>query len=273
MSHSAKKRFGQHFLRDAGVLNRIVKWIQPSSEDFFIEIGAGDGALSLRLAPAVAHLLAIELDIDCIPTLERTLARFENTTVIAGDILQLNLREIVQRHLKSGQNLQFAGNLPYNIATPIITRILRSNIPVENMFFMVQLEVARRIAAKPGSRQYGYLSVYCQHHSDVRIGFRVSPACFVPRPKVSSAMVSLRPKRSHFNLSFESDFDALCKAAFGHRRKTLANALAKHPIFRSTADTLLRISEINGGRRAEELSVGEYQHLAQTYVRFCKHLS
>ncbi len=265
MKISPKKRFGQHFLRDTGVLNRIVKWIGPSEKDLFVEIGAGDGALSERLAPLVAHLIAVELDMDCIPPLEQALAGCENTTVIEGDILQLNLAAIVRPHLRPGLKLRIAGNLPYNIGTPIIERLLHSDLPIEAMFFMLQLEVAHRITAKPGSGQYGYFSVFCQHHSEVQIGFRISPACFVPRPKVSSAMVSFRPKRHKSNLKSDSALEAVCKAAFGHRRKTLANALSKHPVFGAIAEQLLHVSGIEGSRRAQELSVSEYQHLAHTY--------
>jgi 16S rRNA (adenine1518-N6/adenine1519-N6)-dimethyltransferase len=257
-----KKRFGQHFLRDTGVIGRIVRWIQPTSNDFVLDIGAGDGALSTHLAPGVARLIAIEVDRDCIPRLEKALAPFESATVIEADILQLNLVELVSRYLQPGQRLRIAGNLPYNIATAIIEKLLHIKLPIEQMFFTVQLEVAQRITAQPGSRQYGFLSVYCQHRAFVQMGFKISPACFIPKPKVSSAMVSFRPKAYPPDSNVELDFEALCKAAFGYRRKTLQNSLRRHPQFGGFADALLRRAGIDGSRRAEDLSVRDYEFLA-----------
>jgi 16S rRNA (adenine1518-N6/adenine1519-N6)-dimethyltransferase len=260
-----KKRFGQHFLRDTGVLERIVRWIQPASDDLFFDIGAGDGALSGRLAERVDRLLAIEIDVDCIPSLEKALQHIESATIIAGDILKLDLAELVSRFRKPGQKIRIAGNLPYNIATAIIEKLLHSELPIVDLFFMVQREVAQRITASPGSRQYGYFSVDCQHCSAVQMGFSVSPACFVPRPKVGSAMISLRPKSGPKDLVFESEFEDICKAAFSYRRKTLENSLCRHPILGAFSHDLLNQAGINGSRRAEELSVGEYEHLTQVF--------
>jgi 16S rRNA (adenine1518-N6/adenine1519-N6)-dimethyltransferase len=260
-----KKRFGQHFLRDTGVVDRIARWIQPSPEDLFLDIGAGDGALSSRIAPSVSRLLAIEIDADCIPHLEMAMASFASATVVAGDILQMDLTELISPHLQPNKRLRIAGNLPYNIATAIIEKLLHVALPIADMTFMVQLEVAQRITGIPGTRQYGYFSVNCQHHADVRFGFKVSPACFVPRPKVSSAIVSFKPKPSPLNPDLESDFEALCKAAFSHRRKTLENSLSKHPLFGKIADRLLKGAGIDGTRRAEQLSVQEYEHLARIF--------
>ena len=262
---SPKKRFGQHFLRDRGVIDRIVRWIQPGSNDLFLDIGAGDGALSLHLAPEVPHLLAIEIDTDCIPHLENALASFPSATVIAGDILNLDLAELVSPYLKPDTRLRIAGNLPYNISTVIIEKLLRIDLPIYDLAFMVQLEVAQRITARPGTKDYGYFSLICQHHSDVRLGFKVSPACFVPRPKVSSAMVSFRLKPKKWDSALESDFEAMGKAAFSYRRKTLENSLSRHPVLAKRSSLLLTRAGINGARRAEELSVLEYEHLAQTY--------
>jgi len=261
----AKKRFGQHFLRDTGVIDRIVRWIQPASHDVFLEIGAGDGALSCALAPNVFRLVAVEVDRDCIPRLESALSAFESAILIPGDILQLNLDELVSSNLPEGQKLRVAGNLPYNIATAVIARLLHAGLQIEDMFFMVQLEVAGRILAKPGSRDYGFLSVDCQHHAEVRMGFKVSPACFVPRPKVSSATLSLHPRSSLLLRDLENIFEELAKAAFSYRRKTLANSLAQHPQFGSISSALLDYAGIDGARRAEDLSVQEYEHLATVY--------
>jgi 16S rRNA (adenine1518-N6/adenine1519-N6)-dimethyltransferase len=265
---SSKKRFGQHFLRDTGVIDRITRWIQPCPEDLFLDIGAGDGALSSRLAPSVSRLLAVEIDRDCIPHLEQALASCPSATVIAGDILQLNLTDLVSPYLRPGSKLRIVGNLPYNIATAIIEKLLHMKLPIADMAFMVQLEVAQRITAVSGTRQYGYFSVECQHHCDVRLGFRVSPACFVPRPKVSSAMVSFFPKPSPLNPSIEPDFETIAKAAFSYRRKTIENSLSRHPVIGEISHLLLKRANISGSRRAEELSVQEYEHLTQVYQDF-----
>jgi len=258
-----KKRFGQHFLRDTGVLDRIVRWIHPAPDDVFLEIGAGDGSLSCRLAPGIARLLAVEIDADRMPRLKEVLQPFPSATVIEGDILQLDLSGLVAKNLALGSQLRIAGNLPYNIATAIIEKLLHDRLPVQDMYFMVQLEVAQRITAHPCSRQYGFLSVDCQHHAEVHFGFKVSPACFVPRPQVSSAMISLRPNKACFE--WAPEFEAIAKAAFSYRRKTLANSLARHPVFGKAVHDFLSRAGIDGGRRAEELSVQEYEHLARVY--------
>ena len=262
----AKKRFGQHFLRDTGVLERIVRWIQPASDDLFVDIGAGDGALSARLAPNVSRVIAIEMDRDCIPQLEKSLRGFESASVVQADILKLDMTDLFSESSRAGRKVRIAGNLPYNIATVIIERFLHTQMPILDMFFMVQLEVAQRITASPGSRQYGYFSVFCQHNADVQMGFTVSSACFVPRPKVASAMVSFRPKSVRKSPEFESDFDVLCKAAFAYRRKTLENSLKKHSVFGKTTGDLLHRAGIDGNRRAEDLSVQEYESLVQIFT-------
>jgi 16S rRNA (adenine1518-N6/adenine1519-N6)-dimethyltransferase len=263
-----KKRFGQHFLRDTGILDRIIRWIQPAAEDFFLEIGAGRGALTARLAESGARLLAVELDGDCIPLLEKAMNSYESAEVIPGDILKMDLSELFSSRLRTGHNIRIAGNLPYNIGTAIIERLLRLSIPVEDMVFMLQLEVAQRIVAPVGSRQYGYFSVFCRHFAEAQLGFKISPACFVPRPKVSSALVSLRPKSNRRNSELEACFEAVAKAAFAYRRKTLENAFRRHSVLGQFTHTLLKNAGIDGSRRAEQLSVYEYENLAQAVHDF-----
>jgi len=269
MKTISKKHFGQHFLRDKGVLDRIVRFMGPGQNDLVIEIGAGDGALSAHLAPHVGRLLAVEVDIDCLPLLGAVLAPFEHAEAISGDILKIDLAKLISPHTRAKQRLRIAGNLPYNIATAIIERLLLSHLPINDMIFLVQFEVAERVTAKPGTREYGFFSVICQHHSEVQIGFKVSPTCFVPRPKVTSAILILRPKQALWNdPSLERSFRELAKASFGHRRKTLANALRKHPFFGAFLSSLLSRAGIDGTRRAEELTVQEYEHLAEVIQRF-----
>lgn len=263
----AKKRLGQHFLKDTGVLDRIIRWMEPAADQFFIEIGAGTGALSARLAEKAGALAAIEFDGDCIPVLEETLAPFDSAAVIHADILGLDLAKLAGEHLRPGQNLRVAGNLPYNIGTAIIGKLLRVDLPIEAMFFMLQLEVAERILARPGTREYGFLSVLCRRHAEARMGFKVSPACFTPRPKVMSAVISLRPKPRVKNTEWEAGFEELVKACFAHRRKTLANSLSMSARFGEIAGGLLEKAGIDGARRAESLGVTEYERLADIYFQ------
>ena len=258
----AKKSLGQHFLKDTGILDKIVRWISPSAGQAFIEIGAGMGALSVRLAEKAGAFVAIEIDGHCIPVLEEALTPFDSAAVVHADILNIDLAELAGEHLRPGQNLRMAGNLPYNIGTAIIGKLLRSDIPIDAMFFMLQLEVAERILARPDTREYGSLSVLCRHYAEARMGFKVPPECFVPRPKVMSAVISLYPKPREKNAGWDADFEELVKASFAYRRKTLANSLSRNARFGGITAELLKKAGIDGTRRAESLSVQEYERLA-----------
>ena len=263
----AKKRLGQHFLKGAGILDRIVRWIDPATDHFFIEIGAGTGALSVRLAEKVGALATVEFDSDCIPVLEEALAPFDSAAVVQGDILGMDLAELVSEYLRPEQHLRVAGNLPYNIGTAIIRKLLNADLPIEAMFFMLQLEVAERILAKPGTREYGFISVLCQHHAQVCMGFKVPPTCFAPRPKVMSAVISLHPKPRDKSKEWEMCFEELVKACFAYRRKTLVNSLSRSGHFGEITVVLLEKADIDGERRAESLDVGEYERLADIYLK------
>ena len=265
METRLKKRYGQHFLRDTGMIARIVGFIGPRPDDLLVEIGAGDGALSIRLAPKVLRLVALEIDREVIPALERGLAPYGNAEVIGGDILKINLPDLLTPRLGPGITLRIAGNLPYNIGTAIIEILLALALPIKDMAFMLQLETARRIVAAPGSGEYGYFSVLCQHHCAVNLGFQVPPACFVPRPRVTSAMVSLKPKDSPGDREFEEAFKSLAKAAFAYRRKKIVNSLGRCPQIGPAVGELLGKAGIDGARRAEDLTVAEYERLAHIY--------
>ncbi len=260
---SFKKRFGQHFLRDTGVLDRIVRLMHPAETDCFLEIGAGDGSLSARLAPRVMGLLAAEVDLEWLPVLEQALAAYPAARVMPGDILKMDIRESLEPFIGRAE-LRAAGNLPYNIATAVIERLLALQLPFTDMTFMVQYEVARRIVAVPGSREYGQFSVYCQHVSKVALAFTVSPACFVPRPKVRSAVIVFKPLQRRWERALEDRFLGVLRAAFAYRRKTIANSLRRDPDVGAIANSLLESAGIDGVRRAEELTVAEYEKLART---------
>jgi 16S rRNA (adenine1518-N6/adenine1519-N6)-dimethyltransferase len=265
MKATARKRYAQHFLRDTGILSRIIGLIKPSAADLVLEVGAGDGALSVRLAPKVFGLLAVEIDSALCTVLAQALAPFPNAKVIAGDILRLDVLRLLSPYLQPSMKLRIVGNLPYNIGTAIIELMLSLPIPVQDMIFMLQLETAERISAAPGSKDYGFFSVYCQHHCDTRMGFRVSPACFVPRPKVDSAMLVMRPRNVLRDPGFEASFLTVTKAAFAYRRKTLANSLRRDRRLGVLAQELLLRAGVDGARRAEDLSVQEYERLSCIY--------
>lgn len=260
-----KKRYGQHFLIDTGVIDRIERLIRPGPEDLMIEAGAGTGALSVRLAPKVSKLLAIEIDRDLLPCLAQALAPYANAEVIGQDILTADLPQILSAFLRPEVRLRIVGNLPYNIATAIITKLVSQTLPIEDMIFMLQLEVARRVAAAPGSKDYGFFSVYCQHYCTIDLGFRVSPSCFVPRPKVYSAMIIMRPRSHSGDPDFEKAFVTVTKAAFAYRRKKLANSLTRHACLAPLVEDMLAQSRVDGTCRAENLSVADYEQLARIY--------
>jgi 16S rRNA (adenine1518-N6/adenine1519-N6)-dimethyltransferase len=267
MKIPAKKRFGQHFLRDTGIIDKIVRLINPVPDDLILEIGAGDGALSTRLAPRVSRLLAVEVDRDCLDPLHTALAGAESAVIIGQDILSLDLADLLLNFGRPNQRIRIVGNLPYNISSVIISKLLHSTLAISDMTFMVQLEVAQRLIASPGTKEYGFFSVECRHLSAVRLAFKVPAACFVPRPQVVSAMVIMEPLNAPRDPVVEDHILTLTKAAFAYRRKTLANSLAQDDNLALIAEELLREAGIDGSIRAEQLSVQEYEHLAQVRKR------
>jgi 16S rRNA (adenine1518-N6/adenine1519-N6)-dimethyltransferase len=260
-----KKQLGQHFLKDAGTLDRLVRLIQPGPADVVVEVGAGEGALSARLAPLAVRLLAVEVDPDCLERLQAALSPYPNARVIHADILQADLPALVSGELEPGRRLRIVGNLPYNLATAIIGRMLDLTLPIRDMVFLVQLEVAERITASPGSRQYGYFSVRCQHLCSTKMGMRVPPSCFVPRPQVMSAAVTFTPRDARRDPELEASIWMVAKAAFAYRRKTLGNSFRHHPAVAPVAGALLRQAGISGSLRAERLSAEDFARLGRIY--------
>ncbi len=260
-----KKRYGQHFLRDIGTIDRIVRLIAPAPNDVMIEIGGGDAALSVRLAPKVYQLVTVEIDRDLIPVLEEALTSFPNAEVISQDILETDLGAIAQSRLAPGLRLRVVGNLPYNVGTAIVENLLVQLLPIEDMTFMLQLETAQRITAVPGTREYGFFSVLCQYFCDTKLCLRIPPACFVPRPRVQSALVSLRLRRRIRSPRAEQVFVKVTKAAFAYRRKKLVNSLRQDAALGCLAGRILGVAHIDGSRRPEDLSVQEYERLTDAF--------
>ena len=221
MQHIPRKRFGQHFLHDANILQRIVQAIAPHEGDRMLEIGPGDGALTLPLLRALGRLTAIELDRDLIPRLRTAAEGIGQLDIVNADVLRVDLRA-----LGAGKPLRVVGNLPYNISSPILFHCIDHLDAIEDMHFMLQKEVVERMAAAPGSKVYGRLSVMLQLACRVDPLLDVPPGAFRPPPKVDSAVVRLTP----LPLAQRPDVEAtaiagVVRAAFGQRRKTLGNAL------------------------------------------------
>jgi 16S rRNA (adenine1518-N6/adenine1519-N6)-dimethyltransferase len=258
-----KKRFGQHFLRDDSVLGRIVDTLSPIEGETIVEVGAGDGALTRVLAPRASRLVIIEIDRECHDGLAEILSAWPGSALIPGDALEIDPASLPG--MDAGAPCAAVGNLPYNAATAILGHFLSSRARFSRMVFMVQLEVAERITTGPGSKAYGYLSVFCHYHAAVRLCFKVKPASFVPRPKVMSAVVELVPRRDLAVTGPDAPTLVVARAAFAHRRKTLANSLGRDPLLGPHARSLLEQSGIDGSLRAEVLSLADFVKLGSIF--------
>ncbi len=253
-AHRAKKRFGQHFLRDARVVERIVRAFAPQPGDVVAEIGPGEGVLTRALLGRVARLHAIELDRDLVAHLQRAFPA-EALTLHNADALRFDFRSLVT----GGGKLRLIGNLPYNISTPLLFHLLDQVEVVHDMLFMLQKEVVDRMAAAPGGRDYGRLSVMVQWRLAVEKLFDVGPAAFSPPPQVESAVVRLTPHAPPpIAVTDAQRFGHIVQAAFAQRRKTLRNNLKGM----LDADALAQIG-IDPNRRAETLTLEEFARLAR----------
>ena len=247
----ARKRFGQHFLVDQGVLNAIVRLIRPRPDDRLLEIGPGHGALTEYLYGTCARYVAVEIDRDLVPFLR---ARFPDLEVVNDDILRVDL-EALLGGVGAGPAWRLVGNLPYNISTPLIVRLLDHLEHVEDMHFMLQRELAARLAGSPGSKAWGRIAVLTQFHCDVQLVLDVPPESFDPPPKVDSAVIRIVPRKTRPALDSADAFDRVLRHAFAQRRKRLSNALQSLEVDWTAAG-------IDPGRRADDLSVEEFVALA-----------
>ncbi|MBN2680052.1 16S rRNA (adenine(1518)-N(6)/adenine(1519)-N(6))-dimethyltransferase RsmA [Acidithiobacillus montserratensis] len=254
----AKKRFGQNFLVQPAMVERIMAAIRPQPRDFLVEIGPGPGALTRRLLPTLAHLTVIELDRDMIPTLEN-LAAPEQLTVVQADALKVDFARLGE----SDKPLRVVGNLPYNVATPIIFHILESAGRIQDMHFMLQKEVVDRMVAAPGSKTYGRLSVMIQASCQVESLFTVAPGNFYPVPKVDSAFMRLLPYQpALLQEPQRTAFAQIVARSFAQRRKTMANNL--RGIFSAEQ---LRALDIDPTCRAETLDQAAFFRLAEAFAK------
>ena len=255
MKHRPRKRFGQNFLHDQQVIDRIIASLAPQPSDLVVEIGPGQAALTRPLLKSGAKLHLIEIDRDLVSRLRKQFSDHANITIHACDALKANLPEIT-----SGNPFRLIGNLPYNISTPLIFHVLQWHKQIVDMHFMLQKEVVDRMAAVPGSRRYGRLSVMTQFRCKVTPLFDVLPESFTPVPRVSSSIVRLQPLREPpADTGSYKDFERVVAAAFSQRRKTLRNSLSNY----LTAEQI-RANDIDPGQRAEQLSLAQFAALARS---------
>ena len=224
-----QKRFGQNFLIDTRVLDRIIEASEITKDDFVLEIGPGIGTMTQYLADAAREVTAVEIDDALIPILQDTLKEWDNVSVIHGDILKTDIRKIADEK-NQGRPIKVVANLPYYITTPIIMGLFESHVPVDSITVMVQKEVADRMQTGPGSKDYGALSLAVQYYAKPEIVANVPPNCFMPRPKVGSAVIRLtRHQNPPVQAKDEKLMFRLIRASFNQRRKTLANGLNNSP--------------------------------------------
>ena len=260
-----QKRFGQNFLIDTHVLEKIVRAADISKEDFVLEIGPGIGTMTQYLAEAAKRVTAVEIDDNLIPILEETLKDYDNVSVIHGDILKLDLNRLVQEQ-NDGKPIKVVANLPYYITTPIIMGLFESRVPLINVTVMVQKEVADRMQAGPGTKDYGALSLAVQYYASPYIAANVPPNCFIPRPKVGSSVIRLtKHEKKPVNVDNEELFWKLIRASFNQRRKTLQNGLNNSPEITLTKETIAQAIESLGWSptvRGETLTLEQFALLA-----------
>ena len=262
--HRARKRFGQNFLHDTQVIQRIVSAIRPRPGDRLVEIGPGKGALTRPLLEAAGRIDVVELDRDLPPLLQAHCRGAGELIIHNDDALKFDFATLIDKD--DPHKLRIVGNLPYNISTPLIFHLLDYADRIRDMHFMLQKEVVERLTAQPGSKDYGRLSIMVQYHCQAEYLFTVKPGSFTPIPKVDSAIVRLTPyQQAPVTIDHLRDFEILVRAAFAMRRKTLRNNL-KDMLDAAIIESL----GIDPVRRAETLTLEELASLANAYSRLQK---
>lgn len=258
----ADKKLGQNFLIDEKIVRNIVEAAQLSPEDTVLEVGPGIGTLTQGLAESGASVVAVELDKRLLPVLDTTLAGYDNVRIVNGDILQVDIMSIV-----GAKQFKVCANLPYYITTPIIFALLEKRLPMECLVAMVQKEVAERMAAKPGGKDYGALSVAIQYYTEPEIAFLVPPSSFIPAPAVDSAVIVCRRRQEPpVKVCDEELFFRVVKAAFSLRRKMLSNSLKSMGITSEQCTKWLSLAGIDGKRRAETLNLDDFAALTNSFA-------
>lgn len=265
-----QKRYGQNFLVDPHVAEKIMDAAKVGEQDFVLEIGPGIGTLTQYLASAAAYVAAVEIDQALIPILSTTLKDFQNVEVICQDILKVDLNRLV-REMNQGKPIKVVANLPYYITTPILMGLLEQKVPITSITVMVQKEVAKRMCQGPGSKEYGALSLAVQYYSNPSVAANVPPNCFLPRPKVGSTVVQLevyeKPLADPEDVSLMFH---IIRASFNQRRKTLANGLHNFSGFPLGKGEVLEVLQECGMRpdiRGEDLDLGQFVKLSNIFAK------
>ena len=255
------KGLGQNFLLDSAVLDKIAESAQIT--DGVLEIGPGFGVLTKRLSKSAQKVVSVEIDSRLIPVLDFTLADCDNVKIIEGDILKMDVKDLIAREFGE-KEISIAANLPYYITTPIITSLIEAKLPVKNIVVMVQKEVAERIAAKPASKDYGAITVLCNYYTNPRIVCTVPANSFYPAPKVDSAVLCMEVlDKPSVLVNDEKLFFKVVKSAFLHRRKTLVNCLASDfGIEKSALSSMLQSLGIDALVRGERLGLSEFAKIS-----------
>ncbi|MDE7251485.1 MAG: 16S rRNA (adenine(1518)-N(6)/adenine(1519)-N(6))-dimethyltransferase RsmA [Acetatifactor sp.] len=260
-----QKKFGQNFLIDTNVLDKIVTAAGVTKEDCVLEIGPGIGTMTQYLAEAARRVVAVEIDKALIPILEESLSAYDNVTIINGDILKVDINHIVHEY-NEGKPIKVVANLPYYITTPIIMGLFEQHVPLDSITIMVQKEVAERMQVGPGTKDYGALSLAVQYYAKPEIVANVPPNCFIPRPNVGSAVIRLtRYEEPPVQVEDEAKMFALIRASFNQRRKTLVNGLGNAAGLSLDKQHVAEVLEQMGlpaTVRGEALTLGQFAQLS-----------
>lgn len=265
-----QKKFGQNFLIDTHVLDKIISAAGITGDDCVLEIGPGIGTMTQYLAEHAGKVVAVEIDTNLLPILDETLKGYSNVTVINSDILKLDMNKLVDEY-NDGRPVKVVANLPYYITTPIIMGLFESNVPIDNITVMVQKEVADRMQVGPGSKDYGALSLAVQYYAKPYIVANVPPNCFIPRPNVGSAVIRLtRYQEPPVQVDEPGVMFRLIRASFNQRRKTLQNGLNNSPEVPYTKEQIAAAIESLGvpaSVRGEALTLEQFASLANYFTR------
>ena len=264
-----QKKFGQNFLIDTHVLERIISEAGITKDDFVLEIGPGIGTMTQYLCENAREVMAVEIDDNLIPILADTLSAYDNVTVVNEDILKLDIAKVAEEH-NGGKPIKVVANLPYYITTPIIMGLFESHVPIDSITIMVQKEVADRMQAGPGKKDYGALSLAVQYYSHPEIVVNVPPSCFMPQPKVGSSVISLkRYEKPVVDVDDEKLMFKIIRASFNQRRKTLANGLNNFGGMGLTKEQIQQSIEALGvpvNVRGEALSLAQFAQLSLIHI-------
>ena len=268
-----QKKFGQNFLIDQGIVEKIVREAGVTKDDFVLEIGPGIGTMTQILCENAREVAAVEIDRKLIPILNDTLSEYDNVTIINDDILKVDINKLAEEK-NGGRQIKVVANLPYYITTPIIMGLFESHVPLDSITIMVQKEVADRMQTGPGSKDYGALSLAVQFYAKPEIVVNVPPECFMPRPNVGSAVIRLKRHETRpVDVKDEKLMFRIIRASFNQRRKTLANGLNNSPEIGYTKEQIAAaIEELGRGAsiRGEALTLEEFARLSNIFSSMSK---